>query len=164
MAQKPKKKGVRKMENGGMARGGRTILQQSRPYNTYKTPVSEKVEESVKEFVYLLDSVLRALSLPHVKTYGWNGSSFGAVGSYDIYIDKGDDFDERTRDLIRDDYHDNVEEVLKFVCEMTGAVLDEYDREAPNITGSVAVVDIDAMVEAQEKRRAEIRKRFGLDT
>lgn len=142
-------------------KGGRSILEQSRPSNTYKTPVSQKVQDSAREFAYLLDSVLRALSLPHVKTYGWNGSSFDAVGSYDYYIGKGDDFDERTDDLIRRDYHDNVEEVLKFVCEMTGAVLEEYDREAPNITGSVAGVDIDAMVEAQEKRRAELRKKFG---
>ena len=138
-------------------------MQQARSFNTYAEPVSEEVEQSAKEFVYRLDALFETLSLPHIKHYGWNGSSFEAVGSYDIFIEKGDDYNPETRYILDRDYHDAIEKALKFMCDLTGAKLDEYDREAPDVTGSVATIDIDAMVEAQEQERAKLRKRFGFE-
>lgn len=143
--------------------GGRIIMQQARSFNTYAEPVSKEVEQSAKDFVYRLDALFETLSLPHIKHYGWNGSSFEAVGSYDIFIEKGDDYNPETRYILDRDYHDAIEKALKFMCDLTGAKLEEYDREAPNVTGSVATIDIDAMVEAQEQERAKLRKRFGFE-
>ena len=156
IAQKPKKKGRRKY-----AEGGRTILMQSRSFNTYAEPVSKEVEQSAKNFVYRLDALFGALSLPRVKTYGWNGSGFEAVGSYDIFIEQGEDYDPDTRYILGNDYHDAIEEVLKFMCDLTGAKLEEYDREAYDISGSKAIINIDAMVEAHNQERAKLRERFG---